>query len=179
MRESNDGEAPTGRSIFDIIRSDHAVVADLFEQLEAAADEEKIHLIEKVVQELLLHTIAEEEVLYQRLRASEDLRDDVLEAEVEHSLIERLANEIMSSSPDDELCDARLMVLRELVEHHVEEEEQELLPAARSVIDAAAAESLGEEMLARKAALEAEGLEAYATDELDLDDDENNVAPSR
>ena len=167
-------------SIFDIIKSDHKVVMELFEQLEASADEEKIHLIEKVVQELLLHTIAEEEVLYKRLRASDELRDDILAAEVEHSLIERLANEIMSSSPDDELCDARLMVLRELLEHHVEEEEQELLPAAQSVIDAAEAESLGEEMLARKAALEAEGLEAYEMDELlDLDEDQNIVAPSR
>jgi hemerythrin superfamily protein len=159
--------ASASRNIFEIIKADHQNVKELFEQIEAAVDEEKTHLIERCIQELLLHAVSEEETLYKRLRDSEDLREDILEAEVEHSLLERLANEIMSASPDDEMCDARLMVLKELVEHHVEEEEEELIPAAQSVIDAATAESLGEEMLARKAALEAEGLA--------LDDDDDDV----
>lgn len=168
------------RNIFEIIKADHQNVKELFEQIEAAVDDEKTHLIERCIQELLLHAVAEEETLYKRLRDSEDLREDILEAEVEHSLVERLANEIMSASPDDEMCDARLMVLKELVEHHVEEEEEELIPAAQSVIDAATAESLGEEMLARKAALEAESLtlEDEETDELLFDDDGDDAAPA-
>jgi hemerythrin superfamily protein len=169
--------ASANRNIFEIIKADHQNVKELFEQIEAAVEgEEKTHLIERCIQELLLHAVSEEETLYKRLRDSEDLREDILEAEVEHSLLERLANEIMSASPDDEMCDARLMVLKELVEHHVEEEEEELIPAAQSVIDAATAESLGEEMLARKAALEAEGLaleddDALFDEELDDGDD--------
>lgn len=169
------------RNIFEIIKADHQNVKELFEQIEAAVDDEKTHLIERCIQELLLHAVAEEETLYKRLRDSEDLREDILEAEVEHSLVERLANEIMSASPDDEMCDARLMVLKELVEHHVEEEEEELIPAAQSVIDAATAESLGEEMLARKAALEAESLtlEDEETDELLFNgDDGDDAAPA-
>lgn len=164
------------RNIFEVIKADHQNVKELFEQIEAAVDGEKTHLIERCIQELMLHTVSEEETLYKHLRASEDLREDILEAEVEHALLEQLANEIMSASPDDEMCDARLMVLKELVEHHVEEEEEELIPAAHSVIDAATAESLGEEMLARKAALEAEGLtrnddDALFDEELDDGDD--------
>jgi hemerythrin superfamily protein len=173
--------ASASRNIFEIIKADHQNVKELFEQIEAAVDEEKTHLIERCIQELLLHAVSEEETLYKRLRDSEDLREDILEAEVEHSLVERLANEIMSASPDDEMCDARLMVLKELVEHHVEEEEEELIPAAQSVIDAATAESLGEEMLARKAALEAEGLALDDDDELLFDeqlDDGDDAAPA-
>jgi hemerythrin superfamily protein len=172
--------ASASRNIFEIIKADHQNVKELFEQIEAAVDEEKTHLIERCIQELMLHTVSEEETLYKRLRDSEDLREDILEAEVEHSLLEQLANEIMSASPDDEMCDARLMVLKELVEHHVEEEEEELIPAAQSVIDAATAESLGEEMLARKAALEAEGLTLDDDDALvdEALDDGDDAAPA-
>lgn len=172
--------ASATKNIFEIIKADHQNVKELFEQIEAAVDEEKTHLIERCIQELLLHAVAEEETLYKRLRDNEDLREDILEAEVEHSLVERLANEIMSASPDDEMCDARLMVLKELVEHHVEEEEEELIPAAQSVIDAATAESLGEEMLARKAALEAESLTAEDDDALfdEQLDDGDDAAPA-
>jgi hemerythrin superfamily protein len=170
--------ASASKNIFEIIKADHQNVKELFEQIEAAVDEEKTHLIERCIQELLLHAVAEEETLYKRLRDGEDLREDILEAEVEHSLMERLANEIMSASPDDEMCDARLMVLKELVEHHVEEEEEELIPAAQSVIDAATAESLGEEMLARKAALEAESLTLEDEALFDSPDDGDDAAPA-
>lgn len=173
--------ASAERNIFEIIKADHQNVKELFEQIEAAVDEEKTHLIERCIQELLLHAVSEEETLYKRLRDNEDLREDILEAEVEHSLLERLANEIMSASPDNEMCDARLMVLKELVEHHVEEEEEELIPAAQSVIDAATAELLGEEMLARKAALEAESLTLDDDDEELFDnavDDGDDAAPA-
>lgn len=172
QRGANDDVEPTStakavpkRSVFQIIRADHLAVLELFEQVETAAEGERTHLIERLVEELVLHTVAEEQTLYQRLRTADDMRDDVLEAEVEHSLIERLCNEIMQSSPDDELCDARLMVLRELVERHVEDEEEELLPSAESMIDDATALALGEEMMARKSALQAEA------DEDDGDDD--------
>ncbi len=174
--------ASANRNIFEIIKADHQNVKELFEQIEAAVGEEKTHLIERCIQELLLHSVSEEETLYKRLRNNEDLREDILEAEVEHSLLERLANEIMSASPDDEMCDARLMVLKELVEHHVEEEEEELIPAAQSVIDAATADSLGEEMLARKAALEADGLTLEEDDVLfdeELDDGDDAAPAGR
>lgn len=163
-------------SIFDVIQSDHDHVTRLFEQVENAVDEAKVRLIERCVQELLLHTIAEEETLYRKLRDSDDLRDDILESEVEHALIERLAHEIMSASPDDERCDARMRVLRGLVEHHIDKEEVELLPIAYALIDASTAEALGAEMLARKASLVDEG---EANDERALALEDSAAAPGR
>ena len=180
INDDSENSALAGQSVFDIIKADHKNVMALFGQIEASVDQERVYLIEKCVQELLLHAIAEEETLYRKLRVIDHFHQDILTAEVEQSLIERLANEIMSSSPDDELCDARLIVLREFVEHHFFEEEQQLLPAAQGLIDTSTAISMGQEMLTRKAALEADGLQAYAgeLEEL-LGEDEDSFSPAR
>ena len=83
------------------------------------------------------------------------MESDLLdEAEVEHASAKDLIAQIESMSADDELYDAKVKVLGEYVEHHVQEEEGELFPQCREAeMDLAA---LGEELAARKSELMAE-----------------------
>jgi hypothetical protein len=108
--------------IFDLIRADHRMVEDLFEQIEAADEDAAGTLIEQVVHELLLHMRAEEETFYARLREEEEFREDILKADEEHQIVHQLCRDLLSGK--DMVDDRRLAkakVLKELVQHHVEE----------------------------------------------------------
>ena len=70
---------------------------------------------------------------YERLsKAEADVDEDLLdEAEVEHASAKDLIGQIQSMQPDDDLYDAKVTVLGEYINHHVEEEEGQMFPKAR------------------------------------------------
>ncbi|HEX2764134.1 MAG TPA: hemerythrin domain-containing protein [Allosphingosinicella sp.] len=137
-----------------LLMEDHRKVEGLFEQFEkASGDGRKEALARQICTELKVHSMIEEEIFYPALRGKID-DDDLDEAYVEHDGAKVLINEIDAGGADEDFYDAKVKVLQEQIEHHVEEEEKSrgnLFQQARaSDVDLAA---LGERMAARKAEL--------------------------
>lgn len=142
------------RNAIEFLKHDHREVESLFAELEASDDDaRKLELGRTICTELLVHTQIEEELFYPAARDAlpGERRDMIAEATVEHGSLKRLIAEIDGSGPGEELFDARLKVLKEYVQHHVREEEQELMPAVeRTEVDL---DALGTELAERKQAL--------------------------
>jgi len=119
-----------------LLARDHAEVKKLFKQYEKLADaeaegEERQALAERICAMLTVHATIEEEIFYPAAREA-DVEDDLLdEAEVEHASAKELIAQIQGMEPDDDLYDAKVTVLGEYVEHHVQEEEGEMFPKCR------------------------------------------------
>ena len=107
-----------------MLKADHRKVEDLFEQFEKASGKaKKQSLAETICLELKVHTAIEEEVFYPACRGQ--IADDLVdEAIVEHDSAKVLINEIEAGGPDEQFYDAKVKVLSEMIEHHVEEEEK-------------------------------------------------------
>lgn len=140
-----------------LLEADHRAVEKLFAAFEKAEDddlERKSALAQRACEELSIHTMLEEELLYPA--AEEALPDsdkvDVDEAYIEHFLVKTLIAKFETLKAGDKGFDAAFKVMSEMVGHHVEEEEQELFPELRkSKCDL---RTLGEKMATRKAALQ-------------------------
>ena len=107
-----------------LLKADHREVEELFEKFEnASGKERKQKLAEQICTELKIHSMIEEEIFYPALDGKID--DDLLkEAYVEHDGAKVLINDIMAGGADEEYYDAKVKVLSEEIEHHVEEEEK-------------------------------------------------------
>ena len=134
-----------------LLTEDHKKVKDLFEKFEKLSDRSKVNkkkIADQICLELTVHTQVEEEIFYPAVR--EPIKDDDLmdEAMVEHASAKDLIAQISDMDPGDDLYDAKVKVLSEQIEHHVEEEEGEMFPKVRKAkVDLVA---LGEQMAARK-----------------------------
>ncbi len=143
--------APTSRSkdAVALLKADHREVERLFGQFEKASNESrKQPLAEQICLELKIHTQIEEEIFYPTSR--EFLKDDeiVNEALVEHQAAKELIEQIEAMEPSDEMFEAKMKVLQEQIEHHVQEEEKELFPQVqKSDMDL---KSVGEQLMMRK-----------------------------
>ncbi len=144
-----------------LLEADHKEVKALFEKFEGLSDRSKVGkktLADQICDALTVHTQIEEEIFYPAVRAA--IKDDDImdEALVEHAGAKDLIAQIAAIDPGDELYDAKVKVLSEQIDHHVEEEEGEMFPKARkSGLDLVA---LGEQMEARKAELQGTHAEA-------------------
>lgn len=107
-----------------MLKADHRKVEDIFARFEKARGKErKQALAEEACLELKVHTALEEEIFYPACRGKAE--DDLLnEAYVEHDAAKLLINEIEAGGPDEAFYDAKVKVLSEMIEHHVEEEEK-------------------------------------------------------
>ena len=118
-----------------LLTAQHREVHEMFEKFENMTDRAKVSkkkLADEICQALIMHTTIEEEILYPAVReATEETEDMVDEAVVEHASAKDLISQIQEMDPGDDLYDAKVKVLKEMVEHHVEEEEQEMFPKAR------------------------------------------------
>ena len=134
-----------------LLKHDHREVEDLFEQFEKAKGKDKKQQIAgQICTELKIHSMIEEEIFYPALEGK--IEEDLLEeAYVEHDGAKMLINEIAAGGPDEEFYDAKVKVLQEQIEHHVEEEEKQrdnMFQQARAAdVDL---DALGEQMLRRK-----------------------------
>jgi len=134
-----------------LLIEDHENVKSMFEQFEELGDRahvSKHKLALQICEELTKHTMIEEEIFYPAVRKvlkEDDLMDEAI---VEHASAKDLIAQIQSMEPTDDLFDAKVKVLSEMIEHHVEEEETEMFPKVRKTkLDL---EELGEAMSARK-----------------------------
>lgn len=141
-----------------LLTKDHRDVKKLFTTYQELADneasaDERMAIAQEICEALTLHAIVEEEIFYPALReAAEDFEDELNEAEVEHSTVKELVEQIKAMDPDEDLYNAKVKVLGEYVDHHATEEEAEMFPKAKTAgIDL---DGLGQEMKDRKEELQ-------------------------
>ena len=141
----------------ELLTADHNRVRGLFTRFQAAegsSDEKAKQLATVIFEELEVHTKIEEEIFYPAVKAcSEEIADLVAEGLQEHHVVDELMAESKGLDASDEAWAAKLKVMIENVEHHAEEEEQELFPLVRKALDTDARTELGRRMEARKAQL--------------------------
>ena len=160
MTKAKTQSAKAAKDAISILTEDHKNVKKMFmdfDKLMNSGDKqmEKAALVEKICEELIVHTEIEEEIFYPAVRAAIDDEDLMDEAEVEHAGARELIAQLQDMEPGDDLYDAKVTVLGENVDHHVKEEQDEMFPKAKKAkLDLAA---LGAEMMERKQELLASG----------------------
>jgi hemerythrin superfamily protein len=135
----------------ELLKEDHQRVSQLFEQIRATQSEKQHRqLYKKIKTELETHTYIEEKVLYPTLKENEEFKDTILEAFEEHRQVKTLMREMDRLADGNERFDAKLKVMMDNVEHHVEEEEGELFPQVEEQFSTEQLEELGVELEAAK-----------------------------
>jgi len=132
---------------FNLLKSDHEKVAGILESIDQTTERAakgRDELFARLKEELDLHTKIEEEIFYPALEDSKETRDITLEAYEEHSLVKQLLSELEAAPKDTEEWTAKFTVLKENIEHHVEEEEGEMFPKARKALSEDEIETLGD-----------------------------------
>ena len=136
-----------------LLEEDHAKMRKLLDELESTTErgvKTRTELFATIKGELTIHEIIEEEIFYPELKAHPKAKDIVLEGYEEHHVVDLVMKELEDVPVDDESWGAKAKVMKENVEHHMEEEEGEMFKQARSVFDRAELEDLGERMEARR-----------------------------
>ena len=151
LGKDGDGEeAPPKQDALELIRSDHREVDALFAEAlgEDTRAAQRRAAIAKIVEALTIHAEMEEVLFYPALRKAggKDEKDSVLEAAEEHGVVKDLIAKIEAADPGDETMNAKVTVLKELVHHHVKEEEGAMFGQARRVLGKDRLEALGDEM---------------------------------
>jgi hemerythrin superfamily protein len=140
-----------------LLKADHREVEELFAKFEGASgDGKKQKIAEQICTELKIHTTIEEEIFYPAYRDAVKKKDDrelYQEALEEHHVVDLVLPELKASNPAGEIFGAKAKVLKELIEHHADEEEEEMFPKARKVLGAARLRDLGGRMETRKRTL--------------------------
>jgi hemerythrin-like domain-containing protein len=136
-----------------LLKADHDKVKGLLNELESTTErgvKTRSELFATIKGELTLHEIVEEEIFYPALKAHPKAQDIVLEGYQEHHVVDLLMGELEELDVSDETWGAKAVVMKENIEHHIEEEEGEMFPQARQVFDASELDDLGQRMDARK-----------------------------
>jgi hemerythrin superfamily protein len=138
-----------------LLKSDHKQVKALFSEFDKLKDdgeeEDKAAIVAQICNELKIHTAIEEEIFYPAVRKAIEDSDLMDEALVEHAGAKDLIAQLEGAAADDDLYNAKVTVLREQIEHHVEDEEGSMFRKAKKAkVDTA---GLGAKMFKRKRAL--------------------------
>jgi len=141
---------------FELLEQDHREVEEWFDEYDELNkdDNRKGPLAAKICLALKVHAQIEEEIFYPQAREATKDKDLVDEAVVEHATVKNLIGEIEAMEVGEELYDAKMRVLGEMVKHHIKEEEEELFPeleAAKMDLD-----TVGKEIAERKEELMSE-----------------------
>jgi hemerythrin-like domain-containing protein len=140
--------AADNSNAIDLLTEDHKMVKRMFKEFdknkESAEATDKEELVGEICDALELHAEIEEQIFYPAARAAIGDDDMMNEAEVEHAAAKDLIEQLRGMDPSDELYDAKVTVLSEQIDHHVEEEEKEMFPKVKKAkLDL---EALGEQM---------------------------------
>jgi hemerythrin superfamily protein len=120
--------------VIQLLRDDHKLVRSLFAQYAKASHGEKPQIAHQIIRELTIHAAIEERVVYPAFRAVFEDRHLIYEAVEQHQLVQVLLEKLnrFRPGPGSATFDARFNVLRELVKHHVDEEEARIFPKAEA-----------------------------------------------
>ena len=133
----------------DLLKKQHKNVKALFKKVEETEDgRRRRQLMDEIANELKMHTKLEEEIFYPAVREigtskAEEMVDESYE---EHHVVDLVLAELPNVDPEDERFAAKMTVLSELVEHHAEEEEEEMFPLAEKKLGKERLQELGERM---------------------------------
>ncbi len=144
-----------------MLKSDHVTVKRLLKQLSETGDravKERERLVSEIEQEIKTHTQIEEEVFYPAFltRAENtDAEDMFYEAAEEHHVVDMVLPALKAANPKSNEFKAKAKVLKDLIEHHIKEEEGEMFPKARTLFSDQQLRELGDLMQARKDSIQA------------------------
>jgi iron-sulfur cluster repair protein YtfE (RIC family) len=133
----------------DLLKKQHKSVKALFKKVEDTEDgRRRRQLMDEIANELKMHTQIEEEIFYPAVReiGSSKAEEMVDEAYEEHHVVDLVLAELPNVNPEDERFAAKMTVLSELVEHHADEEEDEMFPMAEKKLGKERLQQLGEQM---------------------------------
>jgi iron-sulfur cluster repair protein YtfE (RIC family) len=136
-------------TILELLKKDHKVVKDILKELgetPSGAIKTKSGLFRKLKNELVLHEKIEETIFYPPLKKHKETKDLILEAYEEHHVVDLILQELEELEPKEESWMPKLTVLKENLEHHIHEEEKELFPKVKKILDQATLIKMGEEM---------------------------------
>lgn len=143
-----------------LLKQDHKAVKALLTELADTtnrAQKTRTELLQKIATEIKAHAAIEEEIFYPAFKAAGEKADDgkmFFEALEEHRAAGDLVlPDLLDTDVQSDQFGGRAKVLKELIEHHADEEEKEMFPRARELMDKAQLEQLGERMAQRKAEL--------------------------
>ena len=137
-----------------LLKDDHQKMRKLLDELESTTErgvKTREELFSSIKGELTVHEIIEEEIFYPALKDHPKAKEIVLEGYEEHHVVDTVMAELEELPVDDESWGAKASVMKENVEHHMEEEEGEMFQKARQVFDSEELEELGTRMEQRKA----------------------------
>jgi hemerythrin superfamily protein len=141
----------------DLLKADHQKVKAILAQLSESTDratKKRTELLDKLEMEISIHTKLEEEILYPAFKQAGTREQDVMyfEAKEEHRTVDSLVlPDLKQTDPGTPEFAGRVKVVKELLEHHIEEEETELFPQAKKLLGKARLDDLGEQMESMKA----------------------------
>jgi len=142
----------------DLLKEDHKRVKAILGQLSDSTEravKKRSELLNKLEMEIAIHTRLEEEILYPAFKKAGGKEQAIMyhEAKEEHRAVDSLVlPDLKATSPSTLEFSGRVKVVKELLEHHIEEEETEMFPQARKLLGKAVLEQLGEQMEAMQAA---------------------------
>ena len=143
----------------DFLKKQHREVMKLFKEVEKTeAPRERKRLMTDIASHLKVHTTIEEEIFYPAVKeiGTEKAEEMMLEAVEEHHVVDLVLEELPQVDPAADTFEAKMTVLRELIEHHVEEEQDEIFPMAERKLGKERISELGERLEERAGALEAQ-----------------------
>lgn len=144
-----------------MLKADHATVKRLLRELDETSEravKERERLVAQIERELKTHAQIEEEVFYPAFKAAAedtDAEDLFYEAAEEHHVVDMVLPALKAANPKSHEFTAKAKVLKDLVEHHVMEEEGEMFPQARKLFDDQQLRELGDLMQTRRDTIEA------------------------
>ncbi len=141
----------------ELLEKQHRKVEAIFKKLEAKRAEVG-PLLQELANDLAAHMAIEQEIFYPAVKEVDAKL--VLESYEEHALAEMGLKRLLACDPEDESFSARVTACKELIQHHVEEEEEDLFPAVEKALEDEDLEDLGKRMKARFAQVQAAGFDA-------------------
>ena len=136
-----------------MLKADHDKVKKMLEEGESTTErgvKTRTELLESLKAEMTIHERIEEEIFYPALKEHPKATDIVLEGYEEHHVVDEIMGELEATPVTDETWGAKFKVMKENIEHHIEEEEGEMFKQARQVFDDQELEALGQRMLELK-----------------------------
>ena len=132
-----------------LLKTDHDRMKKMLEEGESTTErgvKTRTELLTTIKRELTVHERIEEEIFYPALKEHPKARDIVLEGYEEHHVVDEIMGELEATDVSDETWGAKFKVMKENIEHHIEEEEGEMFKNARQVFEREELEDLGARM---------------------------------
>lgn len=154
---------PKNADAITLLKEDHKKVKALLASLEKTTERSasrRVKLLSQIESEVKVHSTVEEELFYPAYRDAVRKKEDrelYQEALEEHHVVDLVMPEVKESDPAGEVFAAKAKVLKELIEHHADEEEKEMFKKARQAMSASELQELGARMEERKKQLKSMG----------------------